>query len=340
MVTRALLLILLIASVLSLRAADKPIVGSGITYPIRFAYVDRTPYWYSTNIAIGLGVPGYAPDNDYNYFALAFWTCGSALDMAAIWANALTYFTNAAGFGNTTPDIQKFLRQKYNDAGKKILVSAFGSTSNPTSASDPVECATSLGNFVLNNNLDGADIDYEDNTAMNNGIGEAWLIAFTRQLRSIIPGYIITHAPQAPYFCKECYKNGGYITVHEQVGDLIDFYNIQFYNQVEDAYTTFSTLFEVSGGPWNGTSVKEINARGVPLNKLVIGKPVLTSDASNTGWVSASDLNGLFNTGLSKYGWYAGLMIWQYPSDTTGSFVSTVATDLINYCANNPNICK
>jgi chitinase len=152
--------------------------------------------------------------------------------MAGVWANALSYFTTDAGFGNTTNEIQKYLRLQYNNAGKKILVSAFGATEFPTGSQDPVQCATKLGNFVLENNLDGADIDYEDNTAMNNGLGEAWLIAFTRQLRSIIPGYIITHAPQAPYFCKECYKNGGYITVHEQVGDLIDFYNIQFYNQV------------------------------------------------------------------------------------------------------------
>jgi len=32
-------------------------------------------------------------------------------------------------------------------------------------------CGTKLGNFVLNNNLDGADIDWEDNSAMENGIG-------------------------------------------------------------------------------------------------------------------------------------------------------------------------
>jgi chitinase len=209
----------------------------------------------------------------------------------------------------------------------------------PTIAYDPVACATSLGNFVLNNNLDGADIDYEDNAAMNNGIGEAWLIAFTKQLRSMIPGYIITHAPQAPYFCKECYINGAYATVHEQVGNLIDFYNIQFYNQGQDSYNNFTNLFEVSGGPFNGTSVMELVQRGIPLNKIVIGKPVTPADASNTGWISATDLNSIFNQGQAKYGWYTGLMIWQFPSDATGSFVSTVATDLINYCKANSGKC-
>jgi hypothetical protein len=94
------------------------------------------------------------------------------------------------------------LRLQYNNAGKKIIVSAFGSTEFPTSSEDPAACAQKLGNFVLQNNLDGADIDYEDNSAMTNGVGEAWLITFTKTLRDTIPGYIITHAPQAPYFCK------------------------------------------------------------------------------------------------------------------------------------------
>jgi chitinase len=123
------------------------------------------------------------------------------------------------------------------------------------------------------------------------------------------------------------------------VGQYIDFYNIQFYNQVEDAYTNFTTLFESSGGPWNKTSVMELNARGIPLNKIVIGKPVTQADASNTGYVAPADLKGLFNQGQQTYKWYAGLMIWQYPSDSDLSFVSTVTTDLINYCKANPTVC-
>jgi len=30
---------------------------------------------------------------------------------------------------------------------------------------------------------------------------------------------------------------------------------------------------------------------GVPKEKIVIGKPVTTHDASNTGWISASDFH-------------------------------------------------
>ncbi len=40
--------------------------------------------------------------------------------------------------------------------------------------------------------------------------------------------YIITHAPQAPYFCgnDELFNNGGYLTVNNAVGDTIDWYNM------------------------------------------------------------------------------------------------------------------
>ena len=50
---------------------------------------------------------------------------------------------------------------------------------------------------------------------MNKGIGETWLIEFTKALREEIPNHIVSHAPQAPYFKKEYYKNGGYYTVNK-----------------------------------------------------------------------------------------------------------------------------
>jgi hypothetical protein len=52
------------------------------------------------------------------------------------------------------------------------MVSAFGDSENPTSAgSDPTTCGTNFGNFILANNFDGGDVDWEDNQAMNQGKG-------------------------------------------------------------------------------------------------------------------------------------------------------------------------
>lgn len=44
-------------------------------------------------------------------------------------------------------------------------------------------------------------------------------------------GYILTHAPVAPWFSPGKYKNGAYLTVNQKVGNLTDWYNIQFYNR-------------------------------------------------------------------------------------------------------------
>ena len=64
----------------------------------------------------------------------------------------------------------------------KLLVSAFGSTDNPTSQDPELVCGN-LGQFVIENNLDGVDLDYEDNAAMENGTGEDWIIKCTYKLR-------------------------------------------------------------------------------------------------------------------------------------------------------------
>lgn len=80
--------------------------------------------------------------------------------------------------------------------------------------------------------MDGADINYEDSKAFKNGTAPDWLITFQKTLRSQLgPKYIITHAPEAPYFQDKQYPNGAYCKIHNSVGNTIDFYNVQFYNQ-------------------------------------------------------------------------------------------------------------
>ena len=152
-------------------------------------------------------------------------------------------------------------------------------------------------------------------------------------MRKALPNHIITHAPQAPYFKNEYYTHGAYKTVHDQVGDLIDFYMVQFYNQVDSKYDTYEELFvHASGSEFNGTAIKEIIARGIPSRKIVIGKPIKPSDASNTGWISMEDLGKFVIQGNNKLGWYAGIMHWQYPSDKTGEAIKTCADALIKKC--------
>jgi len=60
---------------------------------------------------------------------------------------------------------QNEIKKKYNDAGIKLIVSAFGGGAGEMSItsqiSDPEELAKKIGAWVKANNLDGVDVDYE-----------------------------------------------------------------------------------------------------------------------------------------------------------------------------------
>jgi len=291
--------------------------------PNKVIYIDAlNSWWPPTAIAAGLGVPGYAHNSSYNVINLAFWLTSAPADAAIVWANAYTYVSPDNPWGSSTKAVQAAWLERYHGKGIKVLISAFGATEFPTSSGvDPVKCGTDLANFVKLNQLDGVDLDWEDNSAMEAGTGEAWLIAITKTLRQLLPKpYIITHAPQAPYFMgAPKYKNGGYLTVDKEVGNLIDHYNVQFYNQAQSTYDTYASLFQTANGWATGTSVTEMVAKGIPSSKIVVGKPVTTGDAANTGYVPVDALRQMFVQGKGVQ-WSAGFMGWQYKSDTDGSW--------------------
>ena len=72
---------------------------------------------------------------------------------------------------------------------------------------------------------------------------------------------------------------------------MIQFYNVQFYNQDTTPYNTAYKLFNVSGGWAPGTSVNEIIAKGVPSCKIVVGKAATLGDADSASYMTASALN-------------------------------------------------
>ncbi|KAI8612110.1 glycoside hydrolase superfamily [Chytriomyces sp. MP71] len=215
-------------------------------------------------------------------------------------------------------------------AGKKVLISAYGGGVNPTTdGHDPTKDAQKLAAFVKRNGFDGVDVDYEDEKALNGNGGEGWLITFTTELRTLLPRpYIITHAPQGPHFSLTQFPSGGYVKVDQAVGDLIDWYNVQFYNQGSTAYATCEDLLFHSKSEYTAkTSVFEINQfLGIPLEKLVIGKPV-SSDGAGDGYMDPETLAGCLSQAVAK-GWNAGAMGWRYGLDYEGRWAATLATSL------------
>jgi len=137
---------------------------------------------------------------------------------------------------------------------------------------------------------------------------------------------LISHAPQGPYLGTWAGNARGYIAVYRQAADAIDFFNIQFYNQ-GNLYNSYETLF-INNPSMPETSVKEMNANGIPFEKMVVGKPITTGDASN-GYV---DPCTLYKWGLranSDFGWKAGFMGWMYTpgSGSMKKFGSVLSTD-------------
>ena len=74
-------------------------------------------------------------------------------------------------------------------------------------------------------------------------------------------------------------------------------------------YMTCEGLLTQSPSTWPKTSVFEIVASGVSANKLVIGKPATTKDATN-GVMDTTTLAGCLQQAKAK-NWNAGAMVWQ-----------------------------
>lgn len=162
----------------------------------------------------------------------------------------------AEEWASLTADQRTTVKTQYQQAGISLIVSAFGSTEQPTTQGlDPATTATTMAQFVTQFDLDGIDVDYEDLDAMNlgNGSAEQWLATFTQSLRQTLPvgQFIVTHAREcliesdremegvlirwfffialAPWFSTDpLFASGAYRTVDKTVGNLIDWVSSQF----------------------------------------------------------------------------------------------------------------
>ncbi|KAJ7482653.1 glycoside hydrolase family 18 protein [Mycena latifolia] len=267
--------------------------------------VPSSPRWvaYFDRFVSSTSLPAVSALSGFNVFALAFIYSASLQDNAATWAQ-LDAATRTS------------IKAEYAAAGISLIVSAYGAGPNPTSAGDdPTAAANFIANYVKTFNLDGVDVDYEDFGAIETaGTAVAWLSTFTRALRAQLPQgqYILTHAPVAPWFSPGLWPGNGYLGVNSAVGSLIDWYNVQFYNQGASEYTTCAGLLTASSNTWPQSSVFQIAANGVPLNKIVIGKPATGADATN-GFMDPATLSTCLAQAKAQ-GWSAGAMTWQYPN--------------------------
>lgn len=181
-------------------------------YPIRAGYIDRIDeYIPPERLAASFAVPGYSDEKIYNYVMLGFWRCSDVPTGAALaWSKPIDYFGDDSVFGKTKEDIQNNLHDKYTKGHSHVLVSAFGPKENPTTLGlSAVECAQQLATFVISNQLDGTDINWQDEQSLGFD-GYDWLVSFHTHLRKLLPNYTITHSPSASFFRSEDYNNKSY----------------------------------------------------------------------------------------------------------------------------------
>ena len=87
-------------------------------------------------------------------------------------------------------------------------------------------------------------------------------------------------------------------------------------------YETYETLFEESDGWATSTAVLQMNANGIPLDKIIVGKPVTTAGVVNTGYDSLNELTSIIGEALSETSWRSGVMGWEYSLDRNGTWIA------------------
>ena len=303
------------------------------------------------------GVPGYS-DHGYNVLILSFWLDSIKTGSFTVerWMNIQNYLNDNIKYELTNKinptgrEIRLSIKNIYKQHGILLLISAFGATDHPIRDGVPSwnfvdkhanDTAILLAKFTKDYNFDGIDVDWEESSTMTGhfSLAEDWLIKLTIKLRELLPynqGYIITHAPQAPYFMGQIkYPRGGYLKVVKDAEHLIDWFNIQFYNQGSSEYNTYWTLYIHSNGWASNTAIKQMIDGAndllikVSMHKIVVGKVATEADAFNTGYINKNEfLSILTNAKNTGYAGIGGIMIWQFMSDQLIQFdmINTVKT--------------
>ncbi|WP_299125792.1 glycosyl hydrolase family 18 protein [uncultured Tenacibaculum sp.] len=225
------------------------------------------------------------------------------------------------------PEIISFLKSK----NKKCILAAGGEYLNPLNF-DPKIYGYNLANFAIQHQFNGVDLDIE-NIIMDSQTIQ-WLVDVTIAVNktSMEKNYPlqISHAPQAPYFM----FNGGYSEIERKTNGIIDYYNIQYYNQGNweyQSYENYNSLFETQyNAVLNPTSILSITKQNVPSHKLILGKPITPEDVNNTGYIPTEKLEAILSKAIDNKIEFGGIMGWKVDSDINGEWGLAMSKTLQN----------
>ena len=201
--------------------------------------------------------------------------------------------------------------------GGCLMLSVGGATDNPYNQ-NPEVVANRVAKLVKDGDYDGVDFNLEN---IPQGFQKGslnyvdWIIRLNTATRNLLGSqYTISHAPVAPYFgCKGVNDwtgpSKGYTKINQETD--IDYFIVQFYNQGPNCYVDYNGLFKSSCSVFPRTSILELVACDVPMNKIVLAKPIAPNDASN-GYIPAVELGKLMNTATQNGICFRGYAGWQW----------------------------
>ena len=210
--------------------------------------------------------------------------------------------------------------------GKQVLISFGGgdmaAQDYATLVGHEAALANALAKHAKHLSFDGVDLDFEISASLHTTPppdlfdGRQFLISLTTALRTALGAdSLLTHAPQPPYLDPD-WHGGPYLDVLREVGPLIDWITVQYYNN-----TGFDDPISPSAEhqpAWSYAGIVS-GQYGVswPAEKTLIGKPVYTKDAIS-GYVAPADLVATIITPMvNLYGdRFGGLTGWQFSTLT------------------------
>ena len=304
----------------------------------------------------------------FNVINLAFLMSGNSGGNGYVYAPSscmASYWQTTSSTTLSVYNCQYNSVQYANSRGVIVMISAGGATDYPMSSYPQTDeggsdYGTDVANWAGQNNLNGIDFDienfavgftYENMTGDQcvSWVGQATISAYYTISYYNSPIYI-SHSPQAPYFGP--YSSsvpsgvfwtgtcGGYTNIYNYCalssgGNIINWFNVQFYNQGCENYVSYSQIFVESTTtgseyPWfPGTAIEEVagsstspysyqkySSPTVPQNVMLVGG-LLAASFGSSGYVDPTDLGNWISQAGTNYGYVGGAMVWQFTNTTT-----------------------
>lgn len=273
-----------------------------------------------------------AIDFGYNLLVLAFWispvTGVDPYSAADLWTKLSAADRNAT-----------LAYAHANNA--KIILATGGATFAGYQVSGPLSGSsfgTDAANFAKSYNFDGLDFDLENfvspgfttSTGLTKEQTIQWMTDATAAARSVLgEDALITHAPQSPYFSTPEFSQG-YLDFYLQTPTpSVDLFLVQYYNQGA-TYLTYPSQMINNDNFHPGTAVAQLIQRGIPKEKVVVGKLTQPTDGGANSWVSPQAIHEWVvqaATDSAVYNWHTGVSTWQWNTSgdpTSQYFIATI----------------